>query len=278
MDKEEKYPLQILLLEDDEYLNKEYKNKIEGIELDSFKVNVEAFEIYESALEFLKANSVDMVVTDNSINGINGGKELIDYLINEDFYPSMIFYSQAEIKNPDKLRKKGITVLPNVKQEVLINNIKKQLKLNSKRFESQTFIRGIFITKFVDLELQINDFLCKYFLNGKDKDKKRLFNDYLLESKYNSFENKSEVLCEMVSSKYEKYKEKISRRKLTNLATKRNKIAHSPFKDKAFTTHGNREEEITENEIRAGLREITKIKSAIAELAKTIEESPKDKE
>ncbi len=296
MDKDEMYPLQILLLEDEEDVNTDYKNKIENIPLDTFKVVVNNFTDYETALKFLNKNSVNLIVTDKNLSEDKNGEDLLKHLEEGTRLPEAIFYSSGKITEIKDLKEKGVTFV-SFAVDNLIDTVEKKLNLISKKFKNQTFLRGFFITEFVGLELQINEFLYKYFLNREDKDKKlneedenkkSLFNDYLLESKYNSFENKSEVLSEIVKSEYEKYKngivkseyekykKKISKEKLGKLASNRNKIAHSPFKDNAFVTH-NKKNKITEKEIKVNLREIGEIKKAINDFAETIKESPKDK-
>lgn len=272
MDKEKRYPLQILLLEDDENLNNEYKREIEKIKSDSFKVNVQAFKKYELALEFLKANYVEMVVTDKNIGEGDYSLRLLNYLKEEDLYPDTIIYSNAVLEEKEDLKGWGITFVQNATKDTLIYNIRKKLESNSKRFGSQIFLRGIFITKFVDLEFEINKFLYRYFLNGADKTKGSIFNDYLLESKYNSFENKERVLCKIVSldKDYAGYSEEITTSKLDELARKRNILAHSNFKNEAFNAHRKQKNIMTKEKIRNGLNEIKKITNLVKELTKSI--------
>ena len=281
MDKEKRYPLQILLLEDDENLNNEYKREIEKIKSDSFKVNVQAFKKYGLALEFLKANYVEMVVTDKNIDEDDYGLSLLNYLKEEDFYPEAIIYSNAVLEEKEDLKGWGITFVPNATKDTLISNIRKKLESNSKRFGSQIFLRGVFITKFVDLELEINKFLHRYFLNGVDKTKEHIFDNYLLDSKYNSFENKSIVLCKVVSSdnEYKQHEDskKITKTRLNNLAIKRNTIAHSGFENEAFNTRHKQKDIITKEMIREGLNEIKEITNIVKSLTDTTKESPKDK-
>ncbi len=260
-----KYPLNLLLVEDNADLNESYKKEIEGIELEEFKIVVKAFTGYDEALKSLEEDYIDMVVTDSKLDQ-ETGQALLKQL-NKSFYPSAILYSREEVHLPKELQGLNIKTISLVNGNDLILEVKKELDLNSKIFKNQTFLRGVYLTNFVELELQINEFLKVYFFQDtKDTSKKEEFNDLILGSKYNSFDNKTDALWGIIKTKYAEYKEKITQKKLNSITEYRNKIAHGQFRDKTFITHNTNKKPITERDIRNKLGEIKKITTSIKKL------------
>ena len=143
-------------------------------------------------LEQLKKEIIDVVLIDHNISEQVKGIFVLKEIRNDGGLVDAIFYSaktnQTQIFNDARY----VEFTEVVENRNIWPVLEKLINKNLARWKDLRFLRGVAISKAIDFELDINEFLEKYFkiANNKTED----FRNFILENSYNSLEGKRKTL------------------------------------------------------------------------------------
>jgi CheY-like chemotaxis protein len=178
-------------------------------------------EEIESALS---QNTVDVIGTDWNIRSGFSGIDVINLAKRGGYLTDILFYSILKIDYDEVMRSTDYHGFVEIyKGNKIARPLKRIVDKNLRRLDDIAYLRGIFISKVIDLELQINTLFGEFF-----KIPKRTvgtFNDLVLENRGNTLEGKIEVLTRIVKDgKLEGFKRMLE--DLRELQKHRNYLAH----------------------------------------------------
>ena len=194
----------------------EYLKKRHELELELVK--------YETASEMI-ANidqTTDIAFVDKNL-GISSGFEVIENIRDRDKLLDVFIYSREGIGSSDlvKLSSYGLVVVAQEREQI-VDRLQTLIDKNLSRWEDVVFLRGVVISRLIDLERDIDDVLMETFLpSGKKRQEK--FRDFLLENSNISVYSKQTILSKIAKPKNGK---PFSIGELCNLQEFRNLLAH----------------------------------------------------
>jgi hypothetical protein len=172
-------------------IKKEVTTEFEGKYKDVYLKIIDS-EKYADALDKLKTNNVEIVVTDSNLEGEGkDGLDMLGPIRRTNFAIDVLFYharGTLKQKTKEKIDKnydfvqiiEGKPKIP----EALTNLIDKHLK----RFNDIVFLRGMFLSNAIELELKMNVLLATY-LEIKPKHES-VFHDFIMENSSNQVSGK----------------------------------------------------------------------------------------
>ena len=205
------------LAEIDEYLENKH-----GLELKLFK--------YEEAQEMIDSidQTTDIAFIDKNLKKGTSGVDVIKCIRRR--YPilDIFIYSRAGIKGRDleKLPSYGLIGIAQ-RREQIVDRLETLIDKNLSKWEDVVFLRGVVISRLIDLERDIDDVLMEVFLpSGEERQKK--FRDFVLENSYIPLVAKRKMLSKIADPKDGK---PFSLSQLDYLLESRNMLAHCKRSD-----------------------------------------------
>ena len=113
----------------------------------------------------------DLLIVDNNLGSGPNGAALVKDLRNQGIYTDIIFYARL-VQIPDQVVKEvsqesGFAKV--VLEQELVSTIQIVIKDRLERFRKVSFLRGMVISKFIDVESALNAFLISYFKIHPDR-------------------------------------------------------------------------------------------------------------
>jgi CheY-like chemotaxis protein len=165
------------------------------------KFNITSAESVEEALKIVRKDSFDLIITDNNFGtGKPNGSVLVDKLRRRSTYTDVIFYTRLPEIPPDilaKVSKAGFTYVTKDSELVATAQLVIQERLD--RLEKVSYLRGMVITAFIDIEGELNDLLMEYFPVSQDRGLN--FRSSILENRNVSFRAKLDALLMIMYGK-----------------------------------------------------------------------------
>lgn len=192
-------------------------------------------------------DTADMVVVDNGLNGVNG-MDVVRNIRKKYKLLDIILYTAGsmEDKYVADLARYGLVEIVSTRR--FTGRLKNILKRNLTIWEDIDYLRGIVISRIIEIEQEIDDVLMEVFLpHDKSKDK---FRSFLLENPDVSMGAKRVILDQLIKPMQDKPFNTID---LEKLLKARNLLAHckrSPKNPKALVKLGHHKE-ITKATIKA---------------------------
>jgi CheY-like chemotaxis protein len=177
----------------------------------------------------LTKQNVDVVVTDYNLEENMNGLDVIKLIKKNGLLTDVLFYTAKKFDfNIDEIYQKAdhygfIEVSEGTKE--VAEPLQKLIKKNLKRCEDIVFLRGMVISKIIDLELEVNVFLEKYF-QIPEGDKKIHFHNFILENRFNSLAGKRKTIAKIIENNKIKDSFKGLLTQMEKLETDRNLLAH----------------------------------------------------
>lgn len=188
--------------------------------------------------ESLKSGDVDIVVTDMILGGGIDGKTIIKKVRNSHTLTDILFYS-AQAYDPEKIRVETghYAFVEYTTRDQVDKHLKRLVDRNLARLKDIVFLRGIAISKVIDLEAMVNQIISQHFRIPKVR--RDSFKSFVMENRNYSLEGRIQTLtmicAEMgiieLKSGGKSYKVLDDRfddviQKLKNLQNDRNLLAH----------------------------------------------------
>lgn len=197
-------------------LLKRYNHKLEVIENKNGK----------RVTDILSSIAVDVVAIDYNLKTGTGGLEVIKEIRSSDHLVDILFYS-AKKNIPEVWNKAGhFSFTEVVRGRKIASRLEKLVKKSLAKWKDIFFLRGFVISKIIDLEMKMGDFLEQYYKLAKNRDGN--FRHLVIENKFFSFEGKKSAIINIIDK--EKIDIKIST-KLQDLQNYRNDLAHCKTSD-----------------------------------------------
>ncbi len=187
-----------------------------------FKLNLLSDETGKKVNEYLK-NDVDIIATDKNITEESEGIDIIKSIRRKDLFTDILLYSAKGVKEVDVKELTYYTFIEIVEDKQIVDRLKKLIDKNLAKWEDVSFLRGIVISKVIELELQVNRFFASYFQIPEGKI--CIFHDFILENKY-ALEEKRKALSSILDSEGLKPTFKDLLTKIKKLQEERNLLAH----------------------------------------------------
>lgn len=221
-----KQTFSILLVEDKPRAMKGQMEEIKNyLDKKDFKLDLILDETGENVEEILKTKDVDIVLTDKNLTDENSGIDVINVIRNSGFPIDVLFYSAINF-DVDGIHSQtdhyGFVKI--VEGKTIVEPLERLIDKNIKRCQDIVFLRGLVISRVIDLELKINDFFIKYF-EIPEKNKIH-FNNFILENKFNSLFGKKKTLSMILEENEIKQKCSGLLKKIDYLEEQRNLLAH----------------------------------------------------
>lgn len=221
-------------------------------------------------LEYLRNYDVDIVVTDNSMENEGDGLKILEMVRNTNELVDLLLFSAKDLVLSDYKQACHHTSVEIVEGSNIVDNLEKLIEKNLQKWNDIIFLRGIAISRVVELESEINSFLERYF-KLSDSDGCR-FRNFVLENRYVSLEAKKKILSKIAEHEKIKFD---GLGKLNTIQEKRNFLAHCKKHPMAHNCliHMGDEEPFTPDK----MKEIFEMILEFLEKMKTFENAIKEK-
>lgn len=221
-------PFTILWIEDKERVITSQEREIRDFlgEL-GFELNLLTDTQGDAFSRLLDENPVDVVIVDYNLSEDFKGSDVIKIIREKGLLIDVLFYSVIEDVFKDKelyeaLGHYGFVVTHNDKDVII--PLRRLIEKNIRRCQDIIFLRGLVITRVIDIELQINEFLGRYFKIPAGTINE--FYDFILENKYNPLGGKVVTLENIVKSHNLEKEFKGWLQEIRQLSNARNELAH----------------------------------------------------
>lgn len=194
----------LLLVDDDSKAIESYKNKIEewfGNTHAEMKMQIVAAQSVAEALKMVLRDPFDLILTDNNFgDGKPNGSVLVEKLRSRSTYTDIVYYTRLPTI-PEDIQKKvstaGFTYI--VKDDELVATTEGVIEDRLSRLEKVSFLRGMVISAFIDIEGELNDLLLRYFPLNSNREP--TFRTSILENRNMSFRTKLDALIMIMFGK-----------------------------------------------------------------------------
>jgi len=238
----------ILLVEDEPDSVKDQLEIVEDyVKKKGFKLRMILLESEKNVRQTLAESDIDIVVTDKNLDTANGGLVVIEEVERRGSLTDILFYSSGdyEVKEVRDNTQYGFVDMLQTRDFAPV--LKKMIDKNLRRSSDIVVLRGILISKVIEIELKINKVLADYFnVPEKPSGNKDKFHSFVLENRYSSLEGKVKTLSKILGDKNMKSDPKLAglNTKLQDLQESRNLLAHckrDPEKPGCLLTMGEKE-------------------------------------
>lgn len=222
----EKKDFTIILVDDDLDSVKpemdEVKTYLDGLGL---RTNLLEDDTGNKVEQYLKDNLVDLVVTDRSIVTSDDGEKIAGKVQDYNISIDVLVYSAKELKVEDYKRLSSYYTSVHVyPDKTIADPVKSLIDRNLAKWDDIIFLRGIVISKIIDVELKMNEIFAKYF--NVEKVVSPQFNNLILENTSNSVEGKRKALRSILDGVGLKKEMDAISGKIKRLQSIRNDLAH----------------------------------------------------
>ena len=178
----------------------------------------------QNITEQLKQEAVDIVLVDQNIGEQVKGSDILKDIRQENWFVDAIFYSVHEDQEGIFQDASRIEYTEVVEGREVWQTLKRLIEKNLARWNDLRLLRGVAISRTIDLELEINAFLENYFeINNEKMDD---FRNFVLENSANSFEGKRRTLNKIAVKLNMKTSLKVLNTHLDVVQGARNRLAH----------------------------------------------------
>ncbi len=238
----------ILLVEDNpDSVKDQMELAEEYVKKKGFKLNKIIRESETEVGKALKDFVIDIVVTDKNLDSDKGGLVVIEAVEKRGHLTDILFYSSDEYDVKDIRDKTDYGYVDMLQGRSFAPHLKKMIDKNLRRSSDIVVLRGILISKVIDIELRINDVLVDYFkIPDKPTGNKDKFHAFVLENRYSSLEGKIKTLSKILEDDRFESDTNLEglKTKLSTLQENRNLLAHCkrhPEKPGCLITMGEEE-------------------------------------
>ena len=220
-------------------------------------------------VETIRKCEIDVVLIDKNIENEGDGIDLVKKIRSEFKHVDILFYSAHEHDIKQLKTLCAYAYIEIVGGKDIAGRLGDLMNKITSRLEDMHYLRGMVISRIIELELDINECVAKYFSQQKN----RSFYDFILENRNFSFEGKKLVLQKIVKQ-YDD--EKIQLNKLQDLQRDRNELAHcraKPGERNKIIRMGS-DRSITRADIRAIFNTAECFSQELKKLEERIETSP----
>lgn len=191
----------------------------EGMELNWIENNTG-----QDITEQLEREAVDIVLVDQNISTQVMGFDILNDIRQKNWFVDAIFYSVNEDQEGIFQDARRIEYTEVVEGREVWQTLQRLIEKNLARWNDLRLLRGVAISRTIDLELEINAFLENYFeINNEKMDD---FRNFVLENSANSFEGKRRTLNKIAAKLNMKTDFKILNKHLDEIQNTRNLLAH----------------------------------------------------
>lgn len=220
----------ILWIEDKEKVITSQVPTIEKfLDTEGFQLNLLKDTEGDKFKKYLATELIDIIVTDYNISEEIKGTDVVEFVREKKMLTDVLFYSVHDDLFEDgtiyeKLGHYGLVEICEGKD--VADPLKNLIKKNIRRCQDIVFLRGFVISRAVELELEINEFLAQYF---KIPEKQlQEFHNTILESSYVPMAGKQKWLSQILEKNGIKKGSEFDGllNKLDGIAKQRNLLAH----------------------------------------------------
>ncbi|MDE0525408.1 MAG: hypothetical protein OXI27_02250 [Thaumarchaeota archaeon] len=193
---------------------KEYLRTEHDLELELYE--------YKEAQEMIDGmdRATDIAFIDKNL-GSATGLDVIREIRNRDKLLDILAYSRASIDDKEmaEMSSYGLVEVAQEKEEI-IDKLQTLIDKNLAKWEDMSYLRGVVISRLIDIEREIDDILMEELAPRDDREEK--FRDYVLENSDISMFAKRKILSKIKNGE----EVPLSLSKLDNLQESRNLLAH----------------------------------------------------
>lgn len=154
---------------------------------------------------------IDIILMDYNLNGVKGD-DIISSLRGVNVLCDIIFYSQNANFDDNLKDREGVHTTG---RQNLASELNKKIDKHKIIIENVSTMRGTFITSAIDLEVKMNNIICKYF--NIENDKETFLRENFLEKEFFSFQKKYQTINRIAKSLLEKHKANYTANKVDDL-------------------------------------------------------------
>jgi hypothetical protein len=219
-----------ILLVEDEY--ESIKDQIgpvkEHVETNGFKFNLILRGSEKQVEAVLADTDIDIVVTDKNLESDNGGLVVIEEVEKRGHLTDILFYSSIKYDKRKMRDNTDYGFVEMIEGRDFARPLIKMVDKNLRRSNSIGVLRGILISKVIEIELKVNKVLAEYFIPETSEGNRDRFHTLVLENRYNSFEGKVRTLAGVLDDSRVKGDPEFEgfKKKLGELQQNRNLLAH----------------------------------------------------
>ncbi len=140
----------------------------------------------------------DLVLIDKNMEDESDGLAVVEKVRQKSELIDILLYSAKGIEQKDFVEATKYTAVELVNDKIIADQAKSLIDRNLAKWEDIVFLRGIVISKIIDLELKMNTVFGNYF-QVSDK-KAEHFHNLILENSSNSLEGKKKALKRLLAS------------------------------------------------------------------------------
>jgi len=189
---EEQEPIEeftILLVEDKpKAVEQELKTAEEHVVKNGLKLNLVVNEDGKRIADAIRKQRVDVVVTDMNLTETKNGLDVIKAVEKSGTYTDVLLYSAKGVDTNDIREKMTYGFVEIVDGKFFADELIGMIDKNLRRWQDVTHLRGVVISKIIDVELKINILFARYFKIPSASVPS--FHDFILENRSNSLEGK----------------------------------------------------------------------------------------
>jgi len=149
-------------------------------------------------IEAILEKNPDLVLIDKNMDEESDGLAVVQKVRQKSELIDILLYSAKGIQEKDFREASKYTAVELVNDKIIADQTQSLIDRNLAKWEDIVFLRGIVISKIIDLELKINSIFGKYFkITGE---KEHHFNDLILENSSNSLEGKKKALKRLLQA------------------------------------------------------------------------------
>lgn len=112
---------------------------------------------------FLDDNIVDIILADKNLGPDKTGKEVVERARKRNVLADILYYSAVSIGDADIVELSPYLGVQVIRKRDFVQPLKKMIDRNLLKWEDVVFLRGIIISRTIDMESKMNEFLAKYF-------------------------------------------------------------------------------------------------------------------
>jgi len=233
----------IVLVDDHPRAMQPQMNRIQGfLEKKNLELKLLVDESGRKFLTFLEKEIVDVFVIDQNVSQQIQGLNIMKAIRQANDLTDILFYSAQEGQEENFERARAYTFTEVVQGREIARRLELLIEKNLAKWQDVSLLRGIVISKLIDLELAVNSFFESYFKIPETRICD--FRNFVLENSYNSFEGKKQTLTKIVKDKGLKNDTKTLRNYMDELQKERNLLAHCkkhPEKENCLISMGTEE-------------------------------------
>ncbi len=262
------------LLIDDEpaSIQNDIDDVINFLEERGYASKITPLETTDNILQTIKTEKIDIVLTDKNIEEKGDGLEVVKKIRSEFKHLDILFYSadQYDREELDTICEYGSIEI--VEGREIIDRLQTLVEKNISQWENMNYLRGIVISRIIEIEMEVNEFIEKYFAQQGNTQ----FRNFILENKHISLDAKKKILSKIIE--FEKVVME-GLNKLTTLQEKRNLLAHCKVKDgeKNKLVHMGDDKEFTRDDIYKIFDDVNQFSTFLKQLELKIEEARRPK-